>query len=329
MPADFRHLLNSVNLKTLLPIDWQAVTLLGKELNQFQGIPFHRGDLAYIKPPPEANIVLVMVASVIVHFRTSQVQYLLPTKEEVQVLRPWLQSLEKLLYRLSPKWATKFGRYVETKGQEAVIGAGKVIIATAEMCRRFETPRRQFLYELEALYRVVQKPVLTEGWLESYPMPVEEKIGNLFSLLRCGGNNRSGINQANFPLLFALVKKFNFPPPTLSDSEAGVAGAEMMEGIAAFLRQQRIANIPPPPSAQEFDLFDMGTWMRGLAETFYSEKLDMVKQRLPILLGLVLRILPESGPELADVVYGIAEKIYLLGRSGVPANEITKHVFKR
>ncbi|MBX4209414.1 hypothetical protein KW799_01845, partial [Candidatus Parcubacteria bacterium] len=195
---------------------------------------------------------------------------------------------------------------------------------------RFENPRRQFLDELAALYRLIQKPISTRGFWEDSEMPIEQKIEALFHRLNhYGASQFPAMNEKNFPLLFTLSRKFGFPGATFPYSEAGIAGAELMGGIEAFLRQQRIADIPSAPSPQEFSLFDTGSWMRALAETFYAEKLDMVRGKLPGLLGLIVRILPESGPQLADSIYEVAERIHELGMLGVPSQDIAESVFKK
>lgn len=329
-PESTEELLNSVGLKAQLPIDWPAVTLLGHELNHLRNQPFGRQDLADIRPPPDAKAVVVMVASVVVRTWAPHVSCLLPTREEIETLRPWVGSLERLLGRVSPKWAAKFGEYVESRGEEAIVGAGNLVTETAELCVRFEAPRRQFLAELEALYRTVQQPVAKEGLLGDYEMPIEEKVQELFlGLWDRRDRLFCNVNEENFPLLFTLMRKFQFPGPGFSASHAGVAGAELMEGIEIFLRHQGAADVPPAPPPQGFDLLDPGTWTRGLAEAFFGEKLENVRSRLPTLLWLVLRILPESGPRVADAIYDIADRVYELSARGVSAEEIAERVFQK
>ncbi len=326
--ANIQGLLRTVNIRSFLPLDWEAVTMLGKELNKFRNDPFDSNDLADIAPPSEAKAVIIMVASVVIHSQRTSVPYLLPTKADLQALRPWIGSLEKMLRKISPKWAVMFGSYVEAKGHEAIIGAGNVIIETAEMCRRFEWPRYQFLEELGTLYQLLCQPQAEEGFFEDTELSIEKKIEGLFIALRYNGSALfPEVNAANFPLLFALMKKFNFPSRGFSDSNAGVAGAELMRGIENFLLQYWRDDIPEAPPSQEFDLFNLESWMRGFTETFFSERLEMVQERLPTLLWLVLRILPESGPMLADSIYGIADRIHTLGKLGVSSQDIARSVF--
>ncbi len=317
------------NIKSLLPIDWRAVTLLGKKINLLQGNTYDSNDLAVIAAPNEPKKLVLMVASVIANSRNPRIRPHFPSEEDLKELKPWIASVQGLIQRVSPKWAVRFGKYVERSGQDAVRDAAHAVIATAEWCRGFREPRKQFVDQMTALYRLVLQPAEVAGFWGSETATIEDKIGQLFLALRYGSSNMlPGFNARAFPLLFAASKKFGFPGPNFSTEQAGIAGAEFVSGIYEFLRARGVKNLPPPPGASEFDLFDLGTWMRGMAEMFYAEKLALVSEHLPETLDLVTRALPESGPELADAIYEIAERMCGLEESGMSPEDISQLLFR-
>jgi len=317
------------NIKSLLPIDWQAVTLLGKQINKLQGNLYNHNDLAVIAVPDEPKELVLMVASVVANSHGQRFESRLPTEEDLKRLKPWIASIQGLIQRVSPTWAERFGRYVERSGQDAVRDAARFVIQSAEWCRGFKEPRKQFVDQLTRLYSLILSPAEVAGFLENREATIEEKIDGMFLALRYGRNNMlPGFNASTFPLLFVASKKFGFPAHNFSTSEAGIAGAEFMSGIYEFLYAQGVYNLPLPPEASEFDLFNLRTWMRGIAETFYAEKLALVREHLPETLHLVVRVLPRSGPELADAIYGIAERMCELDEGGVSAEEICRLLFK-
>ena len=317
------------DLKSLLPIDWQAVTLLGKEINAIQGNPYDGRDLSVLTPPDEAKELVVMVASVIASSRDSRFECRTPTEEDIKRLKPFVATIQRLIGRVSLRWAEGFGKLVERHGRAGVFNAGMGIVQVLEFVRRFEYPRHQFIAQLAKLYRLILEPVLVPSFLGSRELTIEEKIEKMFIAL---GYDRSSVldqfNSDEFPLLFALAHKFSFPGPSFSCGQAGVAGAEFMSGIHEFLLRQGIEDLPLPPGASEFDPFNMKGWMRLAAEAFCAEKLELVRDRLPELLSLAVRALPESGPETADAVYRIAERMCELYEQGMPADEICRLLFK-
>jgi len=317
------------NIKSLLPIDWQAVTELGKEINLLQGNPYSSNDLGTIEMPNHPEELILMVASVVANSRDPRFKKKLPSEDDLKRLKPWIASIQGLIRKVSPMWAGRFGGYVEQAGQSAVAQAANLIIQSAEWCRGFKEPRNQFVGQMEKLYRLILQRVSIAGFWENRDARIEEKVGWMLQSLRPGSSNAlPGFNEKAFPFLFAMARKFNFPDPCFSTKEAGIAGAEFLASIHEFLTNQGVRNLPLPPRASEFDLFDSGTWKRGLAEAFYSEKLDLVRSRLPKILDLVVRALPESGPELADAIYGITIRMCELDESGMSPEEICKLLFK-
>lgn len=318
-----------LDIKSLLPIDWQAVTLLGKEINRLQGNPYGASDLAVIAAPNEPKELVLMVASVIASNRNPRFASQLPTEEDVRRFKPLIALIQDLIGKASPAWAERFGGYIEQAGQNAVVDAARMVAQSAEWCRGFKEPRKQFVEQMERLYRVILRPSQVDGFFGGRPTTIEEKISRMFEALRYrSGNMLSGFNPEAFPLLFAAAKKFGFPGPAFSSTEAGVAGAEFISGIYEFLRAQGVRDLPQPPAASEFDLFNPNTWMREIAQTFYAEKLELVRQHLPETLRLVTRALPENGPQVADAIYEIAERMCELREQGMSAEDICRLLFK-
>lgn len=325
--------LSSINLRGL-PIGWQSLTNLGRAINEMKDDPFERRDLADIKPPPEVYPALPMVASVIANKRNPEIPVVLPTQAEVKAIKPWLATVERFIGRFSQNWARKFGGYVERKGQQVVVDVGSRVNSIAEQVRRIENPRQQFITELTNFYNHLARPEYETvddffGGEHQEQIKIEDKIHNLLLGLRYvrdGGNHRL-YTRDKYPLLTTVLPIIKFPPDTLDDDQASIAGAELMEGIHTFLRQQGATHLMPVPRAQEVDLFDPGSWMRGIAETFFGEKLERVKRSLPNVLTQAHGVLPPSGPQLSDKIYSVAENICVLKAQGRPAEEIARHVF--
>ncbi|MDO8576984.1 MAG: hypothetical protein Q7R82_01435 [Candidatus Daviesbacteria bacterium] len=324
--------LDSVNLRAL-PIDWQALSNLGKAVNVIKNDPLERKDLAAIKPSPNTYPALPMVASVIAHKRNPEIPVVLPTQPEVKIMKPWLNTVERFIGRFSQNWARKFGGYAERRGQQVVVDIGSRISNIAEQVRTIENPRQQFITELTNLYKHLEEPeyrrVETFFGERQEGLKIEDKVNKLLLGLKYvrDGGNHGLYPRDQYPLLTTILPIIKFPPDTLDVGQASVAGAELMEGIEVFLRQQGVREIEPAPKPRQVDFFDMDSWMRGLAEMFAPDRLERVKVGLPNLLTQAYRVLPSSGPKLADQIYDIAENICVLKAQGRSANEIAQKVF--
>lgn len=303
--------LADLHYKRQLPLDWAALTELGIELNNLRDEPFSGTDLAEIIPPKEARVAIVMVASIVANRHNRKIPIILPTKEDVQKINPWLISVEKFLGRLSPFWMKTFGEHLERMGSEGVAEKANALMQFADFFRKFPAMRHQFLSEIAVLYTVIAK----------HGSRPESRIESLLQSLMHGDTVE--FNSAKFPLLFALRKQFQFD----IDQDLCIAAAELLEGIHCFLLEKGIDNIPDPPPATGFDPFELGSWFRLAAEVLYSQRLEKVKARLPHLLTLVMRVLPEDGVAFSDSCYEFAETITSLGQQGMPPHEIVRRVF--
>lgn len=330
--ADKEVSLNAIDLREL-PIGWQSLTNLGRAINEMKDDPFERRDLADIKPTPDVYPALPMVASVIANKRNPAIPVVLPSQAEVKSMKPWLNTVERFIGRFSQNWARKFGGYVERRGQQVVVDVGSRISTIAEQVRTIESPRQQFITEVTNLYNHLARPeyeMVGDFFGEHRgEVKIEEKVHNLLLGLRYvrDGGKHQLYTKDQYPLLNTVLPIIKFPPDTLNDDQASVAGAELMEGIHIFLKQQGITHLMPIPRAQEVNLFDPGSWMRGIAETFFGEKLERVKRGLPNVLTQAHGVLPLSGPQLSDKIYGVAENISILKAQGRTADEIAHHVF--
>ena len=84
--------LGSINLREI-PLNWQALTDLGKAINRLKDDPFAVRDFAALKPEPSHYIGIPMVASVIANKNNPEVPVILPTEQEVKALKPCVMSL--------------------------------------------------------------------------------------------------------------------------------------------------------------------------------------------------------------------------------------------
>lgn len=334
--ADKEVALSSINLREL-PINWQALSNLGKAINEIKDDRFERKDLIDIKPPAETYSALSMVASVVANKRNPKIPIILPTQVEIKTMKPWLTKVERFIGRFSENWARKFDGYIEKKGAQVVSDVGTRIINLTEVFRDVENPREQFLREVTLMYQNLQRKETEEGfWGEENEVIVEDKIYNLLHALiefkinhEWPDNTPRWLNNHDFPLMLRLLPKLNMPPDSLDEGKASIAGAEMMKGFEVFLRQQGVKKIGSAPAPREVDLFNPSSWMRGLAETFAHEKLERVKNGLPNMLTQAYHVLPSDGPELAEKIYDVAENICVLKAQGRTAEEIASHIFER
>ena len=325
--------LTSINLREL-PIGWQSLTNLGRAINEMKNDPLKRGDLADIKPLPDVYPALPMVASVIANKRNPAIPVTLPTQTEVKAMKPWLNTVERFIGRFSQNWARKFGGYVERRGQQVVVDIGSRISNIAEQVGTIEHPQQQFITELTKLYNHLARPEYETvddffGGEHREEVKIEDKIRNLLLDLRDvrNGFNHRLYTRDQYPLLTTVLPIVKFPPDTMNDHQAGVAGVELMEGIHTFLRQQGATHLMSVPRAQEVNLFDPSSWMRGIAETFFGEKLERVKIGLPNVLTQAHGVLPPSGPQLSNKIYSVAEDVCVLKAQGRTADEIARHIF--
>ncbi len=324
--------MQSINLYDL-PIGWKSLTNLGKEINNMKDEPLDMGDLADIRPPPNVYPALPMVASVIAHTRNPEIPVVLPAQTDVKAMKPWLGTVERFIGRFSQNWARKFGWYVEKRGQRVVEDIGFRICAIADQIGAIENPRQRFLTELTDVYNQLAKPehetVNTFFGDAEEKIAIEDKIHTFLLGLRHirDGGDHGLYTKEQFPLLNAIIPIVKFPPDSMDVGEASVAGAELMEGIHTFLRKEGVAETMPVPRPREIDIFNPSSWMRGLAETFFVEKLEKVKRTLPDVLVLAHQTLPVSGPQLSDAMYRAAENICVLKAQGRSADEIARHVF--
>lgn len=327
--------IRSINVHEL-PINWQALNNLGRAINQLKDAPFEIKDLSDIKPPSAVYPALPMVASVIAHKRNPEISVALPTQADVKAMKPWLTIVERFIGRLSENWARRFGSYVERRGQQVVMDVGSQISNIAEKVKLIKDPKQQFLRELTSLYKQLTKTEYQtshEFFGEEFQekVSIEEKIKYLIMDLRYirDGGNHALYTKDQYPLFTTICPIIKFPPDSLDENTASIAGAELMEGIETFLKQQGISGITPAPKAREVNLFDPDSWSRGLAEWFASEKLERVKAGLPNILTQAYHVLPSNGPQLIKKVYDIAENICILKAQGISPEEIARHIFTK
>jgi hypothetical protein len=324
--------IDSINLQEL-PIDWDALTNLGRVINEIKDDSFEAKDLADIKPHSDVYPVLPMIASVIANKRNPEIPVVLPTHAEVKAMKPWLAKVGKIISRFSQKSASKFERYVEKRGQQVVVDAGFRMSDIAEQIATIENPRHQFLTELTTIYNQLASPEFEteESFFGDHEeeVSVEEKIHKLLLSLRHvrDGGDHKLYTKNHYPLLTTMLPIVKFPPDSLDEDEASIAGAELMEGIQTFLKQQGVRDVMAVPRAKEVNLFDPGSWGRGLTETFASQKLERVKRGLPNVLTQVHKVLPQSGPQLSEKMYDVAENICILKAQGTSTDEIAQHIF--
>lgn len=340
-----------INLRSL-PVDFAAITELGHAINSIKTDEISTQDLAEIKVPTDVYPALPMVASVISHQRNPEIPVILPNGAEIKAMKPWLKHVSHFLSRFSPGIAQRFDRFAEKQGQNAVLQTGQKIDRLAKTIENIPNPKQQFLKEVCTLYIKLAQPTYEESfWSEKNEVKIEDKISTLVRVLqelkqyhewpedtpKWIGN---WLNSRDFPLTLKLLPQLGVPPVATNSDIFGIAGAEMMKGIDVFLRQhgrstldilrqQGLHDLPPVPRAAEFDIFDPGSWGRGLGETFAADKIVRVEQHLPEVLNKALAAMPSDGPALANQIYLTAENVAILNKQGMSANELAQNIFTK
>ncbi len=152
-------------------ISRHALRCLGKAINEIKQDPYGSSDLEDIKPPKAAYPVLPMIASVIANRKDPAIPVSLPSREDVEKMKPWLGALEKFIGRFSESWARRFGRYVEKRGQRVVLDTGLQIATVAEKIGTIGNPRNQFLTEVSSLYQGLAKAFARGPWQDQTARP--------------------------------------------------------------------------------------------------------------------------------------------------------------
>ncbi|MDO8523846.1 MAG: hypothetical protein Q7R74_01305, partial [bacterium] len=246
----------------------------------------------------------------------------------------WIETLQRFLSRFSERAARGLGNYAEREGERIIEDLGQKITGFADFVGTIENPKAELLKELRLMYAHLQEGDKTS---------IEEKVEQFFQELQWAQKHPEAyndtsqfLNNRDFPVLLKGLSKLNVPLASLDPYLAGVAGAEIMQGVETFLRQQGIAGIKPAPQPSEFDFFDPLTWDRGILETFNSlgvslglteDKFEQVRENLPAMLSSAHEALPTSGKELKDKIYTIAENICALHKNGHSATDIVQSMF--
>jgi len=338
--------LESINIRQNLQIGWGAIGELTSAINGLKKEPLVKGELINLKPPPEIAAVS-MVASVIAHQIDPEILVTLPTATEVKAMRPWLADISRVIGKFSSSLAGKFDRIIEKKGAHFIESAGLTIYNAARGIGQVERPRVQFLKEITRIYDEVST--------EDGQWKLEGRIGNLLTAMREVRDGRVAyttkgrffnwennpdynkgcrwFNKQNFPFIFRLLPISRFPPDSVVDnSDMRLVAAEIMEGVAAYLRSEGVGRVKPAPRPERFNLFDLDTWhdraiKRSLVEIFAPEQLERIKRELPNILHQARKVLPENGPDFTQSIYGIAKNICELKKQGYNDKQIVESLF--
>ncbi len=193
-----------------------------------------------------------------------------------------------------------------------------------------ENPRQQLLAELTLIYDKLTAPTKDDFWEDS----TEDKIYHLLNdmeRVRDGKSPRDKyITAQECPLTTKLLPALRLPGK-LSGMEAAV-GSEIMQGIEAFLRQQGVQNVRRAPEPGGLNInpiswIDPMNWTRTMAETFAPERLEEVRESLPLILTQAWAALPEDGPALAGCIYKAAEGAITLKQQGMADKEVIDVLF--
>lgn len=324
-----------LNIFSALGLDPEKLKAIGKSVNEMTGNPLSMPDLTELKPPDELYSFLPMVASVTAHAKNDSIEAKYPTDEDIKALKPWLKKVEGFIGIFSPSIAGKFRNYLEKRGKNAVTEITDKTVQILDIVESIENPKQEFLKEIYWAYHFLAKPYQDSDLEYAQDDKIESRISQFVSTLKSAKSHsyyseRSfWLHPKDFPIILKLFPSLGIPPDSVSTSDAGVAGAELMEGIEKFLRQKGISNIPPAPAAQKFDLFNIDTWMRGVAEVFASERLERARRHLPDVLSNVYDTLPDDGPQFSRNAFKLMENIASESEKGEDAKDIARKLWSK
>lgn len=350
--------INSINLRAL-PVDWNELMTVGRIINKLQGSRVAPQDLSNLKPHPDLYFGLPMIASVVANRKNPEIPIQLPTEENIRRAKSELlrsaYTWAAVIGHFSPGLAERLRGYIgkrvtegRREGETLVVDAGEKIADIADEFASIKNPRAQFLNELTHVYKNLQKHEtrMEEGFFgsEEVVFHIEGKIFSfLGNLKRIKSNPHIAdpervpselrwLNNSDLPMLLKLFPKLGIPPDSMNTEkreQLAIAGAELMEGLEMFLKQQGVADVGRAPAPREFDIFDANSWMRGLAELFAPEKLEQVKNTLPEILFHTMNSLPTSGSNFAEQIYEKAENICVLDAQGHSPEELAQNIFSK
>lgn len=337
-----------------LPINFEATRRLALAINEIKETPVDRFELSQFRPSPAVYEAIPWAASTIANHYNSEIPVILPNKDDIAAMQPWLRDISRLIGRFSESLQYRFGRFIEKKADKRIEEATGNILRRVDLIGEIDRPRAKFIPEITSLYQKVTEPEFVEdesfyiedifGMFDEKPrapkmvrIPIETKVSDLvISLISTrDANPRVWINRESYPLLARALEISKFPPDSVDEGTAGIVGSEIMSGIEEFLRRQGAKElIDTPRAVKTFDLFDGNTWgeasiMRSLAETFKWEQIQAVKRSLPNLLTEVQNLLPESGPEVVESIRILSENVLILSKQGISNAEIASALFRK
>lgn len=342
--------LGDINVYTTLPIDFGVARRLAFAINEIKETPIDQFELEQLKPSAAVYEAIPWAASAIAHHYNSEIPVILPNEEDVMLMRPWLRDVSQFLGRFSSRWQYRFGRFVERKAEDILGEAVKNILNRVDIIGQIDHPKARFVPELVSLYQEVTKPEYVEeddfdlGSLfdmnkrpKKVRVPIEDQVGTLITILRIAktGRQDAWVNRETYPLIAGALEISKFPPDSVDEDTASIAGSEIISGIEKFLRRQNITKLHPAPKpVKTFDFWDGNTWNfnsveRSFAETFAWDQVQAVKRSLPSILVEVMNLLPESGPEVTQAVRKLSEDILILSKQGVSNAEIAAALFRK
>ncbi len=304
-----------------LPIRWDLAEKLGFTINQVKEEQLSSQELLGLLRNEGMYPLIPIIASIVANHRNPDIEIMHPTAEQVKGMKPWLNDVSWIIGKFSRRWQENFDRYIERKGDQAISDVGITTIKILDAIERTgNSPKKDFVAELEKLYRMLATPRYEENLFGQVEVPIEQRIDNALDGMGFVSRGGYGIefNSDDYPLISTLISVY-FPNDSAEIEYASVAAAELMEGLEAFLWKNGAKSLPKAPE-QGFDFLNLSSYIRMAVSL--TGTLERVKKKVPEMLQLTTNLLPRSGPELSDRMYRLAENIVFLKQQGVSDTEI-------
>lgn len=245
------------------------------------------------------------------------------TLDEVREMSPGLRVGSKLLGK---KLGGKLERYAERVANEKL----NEIVETAEkainLIGSIRHPRQQLTDEVADLYGQLKETGLP-------PSKYFRKVGRRVDTLAHGYDASllpewcKEITAETHPMLVGAEAELGVPIGRYTnfyESKIDLAGPEIVRGLAWFLMEQRVPNVPRPDFVEAPD-----TAMRGLAETFGGNALGNATRTVVETLHTLVDALPKNGPATAESMRQLVMDMAAQRRAKVPDEEIVEKLFAK
>jgi len=255
--------------------------------------------------PPNTEFLIPVAARAIVEGKDFEMPKV--SIRDLKKLRPDVAGNAWLLSRMSKRLAYKMDKYAQRKATETASNAMARLIDFVEAFGEIENPRKQFVSEVEKLYKEIP--------LHGQPVgsPFFYFTRELDNLDKRPKNNK--VNK-KYPLVGHALAVTGLEPSNYGH-DMDVAAQEIYEGMEEFLRSHEVYVEKNKPRKGQ------SATLRASAQLFARESLEKARETVPEALETIYQILPEDGSEFKQKLQSLANDLLNAKRQGATNEEIS------